>query len=318
MYFPYLFGRRSELLSLRDIVGLMSTDASAIPVVEPVRSKLGSLALTIKTLRDAQQSIYVVVNPVLGDFSTAAPNGEWRKKMDELIQKYDNVRPTFLASPTADLSSLKVFVSRYKSRPVGVVLRNSPISPAIISAELSKAQRTFFITGGSPMMSVLSVLNKKHCVHVEDRFETQPNNASYSGIEPFTDRHLHYAKEGWAGFGDYTVLPGVYKEGGGPVGAVAIHLTFFPKKTKEIYVEHFISDTTSNKIRDDNGKFMEALPKLHAATKRSRDSFGLTIAIQKYLAAYSHDDPPTLANNKRWEISHHVELVGGLMAGRFG
>lgn len=318
MYFPYFFGRRSELLALRDISSLMSADGKAIPIVEPVREKLGSLELTVKNLHKVQQPIYVIVNPVLGNFAGTSPSAQWQADLNALIQKYDNVYPVFLASPGAGVAELKAFVTKFKARPLGVVLRNSSIPMATIATEVGKAPaRIYFITGGSPMDSVLSTLTKKLCVHIEDRFETQPSNAFYTGVEPFTDRHLKFAKEGWAGFGDYTVLPGLYREGGGPVGAVAIHLTFFAKKTKEVFVEHFISTTTSNKIRDDDGKFMEALPKLVAAMKNTSNSFGLTLAAQAYVAACKNGAPPTLANNKRWEVAHHVELMGGVMAGRF-
>lgn len=318
MYFPYFFGRRSELLALRDISSLMATDGKAIPIVEPVREKLGSLALTVKTLHKVHQPIFVIVNPILGDFAGSPPTAQWRKELDALIQKYDNVRPVFLASPGASVAELKAFVTKFEARALGVVLRNSAIAVATIATEVGKAPaRTYFITGGSPMDSVLTILSKKLCAHIEDRFETQPNNASYTGIEPFTDKHLKFAKEGWAGFGDYTILPGLYREGGGPVGAVAIHLTYYIKATKEVFVEHFVSKTTSNKIRDDDGKFMEALPKLVSSMKGIGSSFGPTVAVQAYVAAYKNSAPPTLANNKRWEISHHVELMGGIMAGRF-
>ncbi|WP_456282204.1 sce7725 family protein [Cupriavidus sp. JZ107] len=320
MYYPYFFGRRSELLALRDVARPLATAELVAPVIEPVREDPASLILTFRDhLQPAGQIAYLIENPILGQFeSNRNIARDW---FDEVSQLFASpvVRPTFLASPKSTLEEFREFVLRYRGRSIGIVLRNSAISPVDLAAVSSAfgGDRRFFLTGGSPMASTLRALGVGNCVKIEDRFETQPRNAAYTGVEPFSDAHLSFSDAGFAGFGDYTVLPGVYSEGGGPPGAIAIHLTFVDRASHEIFVEHFVSDTIEAAIRDNDLKFREAIAKIPRAIARSANSFGPTEGVNRYVAAARGGTLPTLAGNKRWSIAHHLELVSGVMSGRF-
>ena len=47
----------------------------------------------------------------------------------------------------------------------------------------------------------------KVIVCIWPRFTVQPRNPAFAGVEPVTDGHLTYAKAGFAGFSDCTLLP---------------------------------------------------------------------------------------------------------------
>lgn len=320
MYYPYFFGRQSELLALRDVATQLAAESVVAPVIEPVREDPASLILTVRDhLQPAGQGVYLIENPVLGQFENAGDAArDWLEEVAGLFAS-PVVRPTFLASPHSTLAQFREFAQRYEGRSIGIVLRNSAIPPADLAAA-SRAfgdDRRFFLTGGTPMNSTLRALGIGRCVRIEDRFETQPRNAAYTGTEPFSDAHLTYTENGYAGFGDYTVLAGVYSEGGGPPGAIAIHLTFMKRDSREIFVEHFVSDTTEAAIRDNNLKFREAISKIPPAVARPVDSFGPTAGTNRYINAANGAALPSLPGNKRWSIAHHLELISGVIRERF-
>lgn len=319
MYYPYLYGRQSELLALRDVASLVVPDGRVVPVIEPVKENAATLAITIKrNLEPARQHMYLVENPALGDFAKdSRARKRWYEQVEPLFAS-DFVYPTFLCSKGTTLDELRDFVGRYRDRTIGIVLRSPSITDSDIAREVHSAgaTRTFFLAGAA-QQSTLRTLGRGRCVRIEDRFPMQPRNADYGGIEAFTDAHLTYARDGYAGFGDYTVLGGTYNEGGGPLGAAAIHLTFARKASREIFVEHFVSDTVDQNVRDNDLKYGEAVAKIPPATRRRSDTFGLTAGVGRYLGAADGGKLPNPGMNKRWSIAHHVDLMSGFLAGRF-
>ncbi|AMV48508.1 sce7725 family protein [Paraburkholderia caribensis] len=319
MYYPYLFARRGELLAFRDIVKQLHSDASVIPVFEPVSSNIDSLRLALKAADKESQPAYVILNPLLGKFAEDnADTQEWRDEAENLVRSFAVVRPTYLAGPDSTTSGFRKFVKTWAGREIGVVLRNTPLTPASIATEVTgKATGVrYFLTGGTPSPSTLAALGSKNCVFVEDRFQVQPSNARYKGVEPFTGSHLVYKKLGYGGFGDYACLPGKFRDGGSLPAAVAIHLTFY-KANREVFVEHFVSTSQSQADRDIPKKMREAITGIVAATTRPGDSFGLTVAVQKYINAPKAKENVGLQKNKRWSVAHHLDLMSGLLAGRF-
>ncbi|RQS64302.1 hypothetical protein DID96_28500 [Burkholderia sp. Bp8963] len=175
----------------------------------------------------------------------------------------------------------------------------------------------FFLKGATPSPGTLAALGANNCVFVEDRFQVQPSNAKYKGSEPFTGAHLTYKAQGYGGFGDFACLQGKFREGGSLPAAVAIHLTYFEKATKEVWVEHFVSKSQLQSDRDLPKKMREAIAAAAAATTRVADSFGHTDAYRKYLEADRTKESVDLQKNKRWSVAHHLDLMSGLLSGRF-
>ncbi|AKM01849.1 hypothetical protein ABD05_14430 [Burkholderia pyrrocinia] len=200
-----------------------------------------------------------------------------------------------------------------------MVFRNTTLAPAAIGAEVDGqfSSCRFFLKGATPSPSTLATLGKQHCVFVEDRFQVQPSNARYKGSEPFTGAHLTYKKDGYGGFGDFACLQGKYREGGSLPAAVAIHLTYFNKASQEVFVEHFVSKSQLQSDRDLPKKMREAIAAVAVAAKRGADSFGHTDAYSKYLEADKTKESVNLQRNKRWSVAHHLDLMSGLLSGRF-
>lgn len=320
MYYPYLYGRQSELLAVRDVAHTLGDESEVRPVIEPVRVRSGSLRVTLEEAEKADFTTYTVVNPALGDFALAANAKDaaaWRDWAWDFLDEQTCAYAACLIDHNTSAVELRAFLKHFADEPVGFVLRNPGLALSDIAAMVSTHtdDYRYLLTGASPTVATLAALGKGDCVHVDPRFIVQARNSDYAGIEPFTDSHSTYAKAGLAGFSDYTVLDDQYREGGGPAGAVAIHLTFLDRPTEELHVEHFVSDTTDRGIRDNELKFIEAARKILPAVRRTSSNFGDTAALNRYLTAVATSSPPTLAGNKRWQIGHHLELVDGILNG---
>lgn len=320
MYYPYLYARRGEVLAFRDVMSQLKADNTVVPVLEPVSSDISSLRLALEAAKKAAQPAYLVLNPALGKFKeVTAETKAWMADALSIAQSNPFVRPAILIGPNETLAHLRTYVKAWGGREAGVILRGNNLSANVIAAEtagkFSKAM--YFLTGGTPTPSVLAAFGSKNCVLVEDRFLVQPSNALYKGIEQFTGMHLTYKKMGYGGFSDYTGLAAKFREGGSLPAAVAIHLTFYETKTREVSIEHFVSTSKLASDRDLPKKMREAIAAVVAARTRHGDSFGLSAAYKLYMDAHAKKSDVSLQKSKRWSVGHHMDLMSGLLSGRF-
>lgn len=324
MYFPYLYGKQKELIAIRRLAAALHGEGMVVPVVEPVREDAGTLLLTLRACEKASLPSFVIVNPALLQFAGAGAGSryKWGRDLFTKLGKYKAARPTLLVSTGTTIADIKKFKSDYATGPVGFVIRTPDLPVTAIATEIGAlpAESRVFLHGAMPSPAALTALHKKRCVWVEARFPEQARNADYHGFSMFTDVHLTHALSGYAGFSDFTVLPATAKDGGGPAGAVAIHLTYLNTAASargEVWVQHFVSDRSDVADTDTPGKFLEALAKFDAALKRKHTSFGMTPAADAYKASYDTSSPPTLAANKQWEIEHHLDLMSGILSKRY-
>ena len=154
-------------------------------------------------------------------------------------------------------------------------------------------------------------------VMFEDKFKKQDKNADYLKQEDefYSDDHLYFGEEGFAGFGDYSIVSDEYVEGGFAPRAVAIHIVYF-EKNNTLRVYHFVSDSNAD-TEDTAGKYYEAVIKL----KRWYDagqSRQLTTALSTLLSHAESGYYPGLPTIKKLSIMHHLELVGKYLDGGLG
>lgn len=322
MYYPYLYGKQKELIAVRRLSGLLAEECRVQAVVEPVKVAESTLLITLQQCERSANVTWVVVNPRLLDFKerTARDRLKWGLDLLGKVKDRKFARPALLIDDTFSPAAAKAFVKQFAGEKVGLVVIPSSVDISDVLDQLSDVtiSRVFF-KGPSPSSSTLKLIGRKRCVIVEDRFPHQSRNADYAGRHFFTDSHLTYADEALAGFSDYTILPPSPSDGGGPPGAVAFHMCYvaLDKPGKEFWVEHFVSDRTDQAENDTGGKFLEALRKFSRAAKRADSNFGLTDAASEYLRRHTDQDPPDLGTNKLLEVMHHLELVSGVLNGRF-
>ncbi|GKT21077.1 sce7725 family protein [Acidovorax sp. SUPP3334] len=322
MYFPYFYAKQKELLAVRQLSGTLVGDDAVQAVFEPVKQDSSTLRITLDVCEGEGLINWIVVNPELLEFRslTSQQSWEWGQRALGKLKTRSSTRATLMLSTSTSQEIIGAFNDEYRGESVGLVVQPSLANLDAVIKQLSKVnvQRVFF-KGPGPSTANMNLVGLNKCVWVEDRFPHQSRNADYVGRHFFTDRHLTYKSMGLAGFSDYTILPPTPSDGGGPPGAVAFHMSYInlEKPSKELWVEHFVSDETDQKVKNNNGKFLEALRKYERAVKRQGSSFGLTEAAKDYLSRAQNGNSPSLGTNKQLEVMHHLELVSGVLVGRF-
>lgn len=160
--------------------------------------------------------------------------------------------------------------------------------------------------------SHLKILPQKKLVHIVDAFNKQARNADYGSAELFSDSHKNFKERG-IGFGDYTVIGESFQEGGGPPGAVAIHITYRDSKKDEIWIQHFLSDEIEREAGTVESKYLEALEKLTKNHKKRPAEFGLNQAINEYFDDHGNRHFPGLGKNKERQVLHHIARIHGIL-----
>ena len=142
----------------------------------------------------------------------------------------------------------------------------------------------------------------------EDRFEKCDRNSDYSknSDEFFSEDHIFYDEEGYAGFGDYSVIGKDYLESGFAPYAVAIHIVYFAED-RSLRVHHFVSDSNDD-IQNPAKKFYEAVRKLSRWVKKN--DIPITTGLSGFLEHYDKQTYPGLGSVKKLSLMHHLELVG--------
>ncbi|MFI2842332.1 sce7725 family protein [Mycolicibacterium sp. PDY-3] len=307
MYFPYLYGRKNELLALRDV----SADIQKLnitPVIEPAMAQPNGLVTCVQRLQDVGSSLDLIFNPSQGQFGAGIP-GTWRQPIDELIAAADVVKPTFQIVSDADAAALPTFLQRFAGRSVGVVLRQPRISARDLASLLKGRDALVLVHTSANPRTYLRDLPTDLCVGVAASFDEQARNADFGDAEWFTADHLNFVTDGRPGFSDFGPLPTTFSLSGGPAGAVAIHLTH-KAEDGTLWVQHFVSDTTDRDEGDVVSKIAEAVAKIAAEVTGDPDKFVETPGLRMFLENRVLD----LGSSKRQQLVHHFHTVADALS----
>lgn len=258
MYFPYIRGRQYELLALKELISRELICDKVIPILEPVKFS-STLINTITEYVNASRKLCVILNPCVGNFlneyKKTQPNSKeekWRNVFD-LHCRSEAIIPSLIMNIDA-----KQYVNKHDKNNFLVIHAdqdflddyNAIFSDSVPKYTLIPDERAFRrnVTGEKVIFS--------------DKFSRKMRNADYAQKEdePFSDEHLFFKGEGYAGFSDYSVIGNDYVESGFAPYAVAIHIVYF-NDDGNIRVRHFVSNSNDD-IGDPAKKFYEALTKL--------------------------------------------------------
>ena len=137
MYFPYLYGRRSELLALRAIVPEFDIRETVVPIFEPVKADSGDLRRGMRALGEAEVKTIIVTNPAQGEFKASRGNPAasvptWRASIGAEFSEFPSNIPGFLCRPEIRIADITAFLNRYPDREVALIYW----SPRLTNAEL--------------------------------------------------------------------------------------------------------------------------------------------------------------------------------------
>jgi hypothetical protein len=100
-----------------------------------------------------------------------------------------------------------------------------------------------------------------------------------------------------------------YNESGGPVYAVAIHLTFIdPDQDNAMQIYHFKSERQDTP-KDPAGKFAEALATMMKTLDSPKSKVLETGAVKEFRVLYKQGHFPGLGYVKKLSMNHHIETL---------
>lgn len=315
MYFPYMYGRGSEVLALRAILEDHRSLRDLVPVIEPVVSDAKRLVKCIEAYGKKDQAAVVFLNPDKYQLADIAERKKWRKEVMAAIQATPSVLPGLRCTSGSTKEQVDSFLSTFAERKVALAYSSPSLSDAEITAlSAEKEVRFHLVIDGKLSAGKQGLLPRNKRVDIQDRFKKLARNADYRGQEFFSDRHATYTKDKWAGFGDFACLGNEFSSGGGPAAAVAIHACF-KRDGSEMRVEHFVSDDTEMYVGDTSGKFLQAATKLVKAAKARPKQFGTNFALDLFVQHVATDHFPGLGKSKELQISHHMCVMLDVMSG---
>lgn len=308
MYFPYVFGRASELLAIRSSSKNYLSSGVVTPVIEPIVGKPAALIKSIEEMGERAQQAIVITNPSQGELK-GGPAVSWSGPVDAALTDHPTILPGFLCRPGVTPAAISTFLTRYANRRVALLYLNAGLPDSIVQSLASVPNVSYHIAlQGKVPSSQLALLPHAKKVHIHDHFNKQPRNADYAGSEHFTDKHISFAEHG-AGFGDYTITGSEVQLGGGPPGAVAVHVTYKSATDGNLWVQHFVSDDTDIGIGTTEGKYLQAVGKFATEYHGRVAEFGTNLAINDYLQNHNSSHYPGLGKNKERQIQHHIARI---------
>jgi hypothetical protein len=317
MYFPYLYGRGSEILALRSILKDHRPLANLVPVIEPVVADSGRLAKCIEEYGKKNQAAVVFLNPDKYELQTSSDVKAWGKDVLAAFKAAPSVLPGWRCTSGVSKANVDAFVAHFAGRQVALAYSSPSLSDAEITALAAVANVRFHLVIDAKLStSKQALLPHGKRVDIQDRFNKLARNADYKGPEFFSDRHSTYKKDKWAGFGDFLCLGNEFSAGGGPAAAVAVHACFKRDDT-EMWAEHFVSDDKDLAVGTTAGKFLQAAKKLVKAAKARPAEFGSNYALDEFAAHVAANHSPGLGKSKELQISHHLcvtlDVVNGVL-----
>lgn len=307
MYFPYLFGRGSELLALRDVSDELPLATTVVPIIEPVNENTGDLRRCLSKLGAGGVQTIVVINPREGDFREVDLRS-FRASLADLFAEYACLVPGFLFGPRNRVREVNAFCNQYPTQNLAILYRGPQLTNVELQSLIAERRIAFHINrhdGMDPTQRAL--LPRGKAVDIVDGFNVLLRNADYDGREYFTGSHLSFRANG-VGYGDYSITGPIYHPGGGPAAAVAIHAAFKHRQTGQIWVEHFVSDDVEMDVGSVGEKFHQAASKLVRAVAARRAEFGTNNALTSYASDVRNNHYPGLGVSKRRQIHHHIAL----------
>lgn len=308
MYFPYLRGKQFELIALRELSELMSSQSEKIsPIIEPVKDS-STLKSTLKDLVEKNINFNFIINPRVGSLINSF--NELIEVLEENLNGYTNFQLGIIVDKTTQqgISELFDFINNISLIYNGFTLiHNSEIEENTIEQLNTNLDVKFnLIYFSKTSRRYYREFTPETRVSLDDYFRKLDRNADYLQVpvSDFSEEYKYYTDDNFVGFSDFLTIGDIYSESGFLPRAVAIHLSYIEQD--KIKIRHFTSDSNQDSS-DIGGKFAEALQKLINWCDESNIDETEGIRIFKDLHNKGHF--PGLGSIKKISTINHIELV---------
>jgi hypothetical protein len=316
MYFPYLRGKQYELIALRELAESLGEHGVIHPIIEPVRDSTATFRITSQVLQEHEAKFTAVINPMVGDFSSEKDNDLDHESLvgiiNEFIDDYNCFYAGILLTSSTDFSHINNLLSDLQGdyslklihlgRIPDIDELGNFVDENNVTHNLFREQRI--------IRRYRRIIENDSKVILDDPFNEQRTNADYADDtdEFFTDEHIYYEEDGFAGFADYLTLGESYSDSGFAPHAVAIHLTY-EENNGEIWIHHFVSDSNED-YTDVAGTFGEALEKLIEFIDENNIE---SEACDEFREHDRDNHYPGLGSVVKLSVKHHIELVTDIL-----
>lgn len=305
MYYPYLRARQFELIALRELASEGAT-SHVIPVLEPLSNRFNNLVIANAVFYENSFKPFLIVNPFEGE-----NNGDTEVYLDFLAELPDSsFRVAFHYNDNKeyiDASIIKymltdcmvVGLDNYTDEDDLKKVCNNPNINHIMLLDPMKNRG---------LHRYIKTLQDKTYIKLDDSFEKEPRNAEYLDrpARKFTEEHRYFSGDGFNGFGDFTVLPREFVDGGSAPRAVVIHFTYINEEDENnIWIRHFTS-ISNDSIANVQGKFAEAAQKAVEFIDRKDINNSAALELKGY---YTSKHYPGLGIVKKISIKNHLIII---------
>ena len=294
MYFPYLRGKREELLAIEELADFIKIRNNVIPIIEPAnlnRTTQNFLEFIAKN----GIKILLIVN----------------SKIFSLINEHQNILKeiegtSIIPALIIDNYNCNIEEDRILGNSNACICFNET-SQNLNLLEKYNNGLCILLENSFSKLAINEIISKNNVVGLNDHYKPASRNADFLEKEFFSDDYIEYKSKKYFGFSDFQTVGHVISNGG-PAYAVALHLTY--QMNNSIWINHFISDDTET-TANVQGKYLQALTKLVSFLKNSNT---LKVSThKKYENNLITREYHGLGYPKRLSIENHIELLSMLI-----
>ncbi len=315
MYFPYLRGRQNELLCIKELLESGKLSDKIIPVIEPVRFN-STFVMTLAKFVEMKRKMIIIRNPQVGSYKKDCHDMIMKIAEEKDEKKKNNLQK--LIDSYLELLKEENIIDGYINNKeiVDKILNEEKKSEEIVVINKKTGDYVYYEENGERLKAKITFIPNDedfkdevygNVVMIKDCYNKAKKNVDYLNQpdEFFSRNHIVYAKRGYFGFSDYSIVGEEYDESGFAPFAIAIHIMYYGKNN-ELRIHHFVSDTNDS-ISDPARKFEEAMSKL--VSWEMYDEIPKTDGLNRLLDCYYKGKYPGLGIIKRFSLMHHIQMM---------
>lgn len=310
MYFPFIRAKQYDLIALSEIADNIIESGKVIPIIEPVNDNNYLFRYLGKFIEKNMPFVFIT-NPTEGNL-VSKPEFIKKEIVDKVIDEYDNYFPAYIITTRTTLEDITNFLKTYSNNQV-CFIHYYPFKDAGNLIEKfgeygNISYQIFYENKVSP--DYISKFSNDNKVILKNEFSREKRNADYAEQEYYSNSYKRYDKDGYVGFGDFTVMGDHFISGsGGPAYAVAIHYTYVNHDDHDnLWMKHFVSDDQEGPKNPD-GKFLQALNKCVAFFTQNNPLCKKCIGCKDFMSYHNTKHFPGLGTVKKLSLEHHIELI---------
>lgn len=307
IYFPVLRSKRNELVAIKESK-LLFDQENVLPIIEPFHET--DMNSFIQFVAKHKLPCIVVINPIVGEF--VLDNRKLISMLNSIagtnhrLNLGFNLHSGITNSQIDDFFDIypdwgKVIIHHCEYKDQNKVMKNKTVKAHIFNKDNHLSD------------DYINVCPKDKCVLLADNFVKQSTNKDYLKKKKdfFSKQLVNSDNEKLLGFSDYLTIGKDLNDGFTPK-CVAIHVTTFEKSTRQLFVNHYVSDVNSNtqNQREVPEKYLDAKNKFNSDFENGRSDFLDTDVLNEF---YADNEFHGLGFLKKISIKHHIELVNTLL-----